>query len=114
MEMTSKANLVQDKSHKKNGRNNNKKHDHIPKRNSNPTFKKKGNCYVCGRSCHHAPQCWKKMRNDNPFKPNENIFEGDDKIDAIISHVCLIANVKEYVIDSDGQCERICDRFWCY
>lgn len=113
MEMTSKANLVQDKSHKKNGRYNNKKHDHIPKPNSNPTFKKKWNCYVCGKSCHRAPQCMKRMRNDNPSRSNENIFEGDDKIDAVISHVCLIANVKEYVIDSDGQLDSSATKHIC-
>jgi len=33
---------------------------------SNPTFKKKGNCFVCGKHGHHAPQCRRRARNDNP------------------------------------------------
>ncbi|XP_022636030.1 uncharacterized protein LOC111241622 [Vigna radiata var. radiata] len=39
----------------------------------NLTFKKKGNCFVCGKSGHHAPQCRHRVRNDNP--PRMNIVE---------------------------------------
>ncbi|XP_014523828.1 uncharacterized protein LOC106780099 [Vigna radiata var. radiata] len=50
---------------------------------SNPTFKKKGNCFVCGKSGHHAPQCRRRARNDNP--PRANIVEGDDIVVAVVS-----------------------------
>ena len=95
-QMTSRANLVQDKFHKQNAKYNNKKPDFMPKANPNPTFKKKGSCFVCGKSSHHAPQCKRRMGNDNPPKPKANLVEGDDIIVAIISQVCLMANVKEW------------------
>jgi len=48
-----------------------------------PTFKKKGNCFVCGRPGHHAPQCRPRVKNDNP--PKANIAEGEDTICAVVS-----------------------------
>ena len=47
------------------------------------------------------------MGNDNPPKPKANLVEGDDIIVGIISQVCLVANVKEWVIDF-GATRHIC------
>jgi len=41
---------------------------------SNPVFKKKGNCFVCEKSGHLAPQCRCRARNNNP--PRANIAKG--------------------------------------
>jgi len=58
--LSTNANVVEDKPAPKRYEN---KLDHKWKNNfrnsclngSNPTFKKKGNCFVCGKSSHHAP-----------------------------------------------------------
>ena len=78
-----------------------KKLDHSKKNKSNfsrpnrpkPTFKKKGNCFVCRRPGHHAHQCRHKVKNDNP--PKANIVEGEDTIDVIVSQVNLVRNVSK-------------------
>ena len=83
-EITTNANPLQGEPHKLNKRYENK-HDFKPKAN-NSTFKKKGNCFVCGKLGHHAPQRKRRMgRNGNPAKPNANLVEEDDIIVAIIS-----------------------------
>ncbi|XP_039140534.1 uncharacterized protein LOC120277756 [Dioscorea cayenensis subsp. rotundata] len=74
-EITTNANLLQDKLHKPNKRYE-KKHDFKPKPN-NLTFKKKDNCFA------------------------------DDIIVVVISQVNLVANMKEWVIDS-GATRHIC------
>ena len=57
--------------------NGNKFNAYKPKSNN---FKKKGNCFVCGKPGHHAPQCRKRVRNDNPPLPNANLVEGDEQV----------------------------------
>ena len=57
-ELSSKANVVEDKPRLKFNRP--KKQNPRTKPNSsnkvqNPTFKTKGNCFVCGKPRHHAP-----------------------------------------------------------
>ncbi|XP_031267558.1 putative glycine-rich cell wall structural protein 1 [Pistacia vera] len=43
------------------------------------------------------------MRNDNPPKPKANFVKGhDDIIVAVISQAYLVANVKEWVVDSSA------------
>ena len=65
---------------------------------SNPVFKKKGNCFVCGKPGHHAPQCRRRARNDNP--PRANIAQGEDTIVAIVSQVNMTTNVSKWLVDS--------------
>ncbi|XP_060965572.1 uncharacterized protein LOC133034495 [Cannabis sativa] len=51
-----------------------------------------------------ANSCRKRVRNDNFPKPNANLVEGDDIIVAVFSEAYLVANVKEWVVDSgDGK-----------
>lgn len=40
------------------------------------------------------------MRNNNPLRPKANLVEGDDIIIVIISQIYLVANVKDWVVDS--------------
>ena len=100
---------MQDKRHDNKNHHNrydNKKSGHVPK-TTNPNFKKKGTCYVCGKPGHHAPQCRQRARNDNPPKPNANLVEGDDIIAAVISQALIVADVKEWAVDS-GATRHIC------
>jgi len=109
--LSAKANVVEDNPALKRYEN---KPDHKRKNNfqnsrpnrSNPVFKKKGNCFVCGKPGHHAPQCRRKARNDNP--PRANIAQGeDDIIVTVISQVNLMTNVSKWVVDS-GATRHIC------
>lgn len=43
----------------------------------NLAFKKKENCFVCGKPDCHAPQCKYKM-NDNPSKIKTKLARGND------------------------------------
>lgn len=83
-----KANMVQDKPTKKryiHNKNKNKNNFSCAP-SCNPTFKKKGNCFVCGDLGHYEPQCRNRlMRNDNPHKSRANLAKGDDIIVAVIS-----------------------------
>ena len=67
-------------------------------RGTNPTFKKKGNCFVCGKPGYHAPQCRHRAKNDYP--PKANLAEGEDTIVAVVSQVNLVRNVSKWVVDS--------------
>ena len=63
---------------------------------SNPSFKKKGACFICEKPGHFVPWCrYKVVRNDNPPKPKANLVEGDDIIDAVISQVNVVTNVNK-------------------
>lgn len=129
-EIASKANLVQ-------GNNNNRYNSRlqnssfVPKVNNSNTFKKKGYCFVCGKPNHHASQCRDRVKNENPYmqnanmaprqnfnmaprpnpykwsKPSANVAQGDDIISAVISQINLVANVKDWVVDS-GATRHIC------
>src|ERR1044072_4190668 len=105
--LAARANMIQNKSDQK--RYANKKHDsnhNIPK-SPIPTFKKKGNCFVCGKMGHHAKQCRHRPRTGNPPKPNANLVEGDDVIAAVVSQVNMVSGVRNWVVDS-GATRHIC------
>jgi len=72
---------------------------------TNPTFKKKGNCFVCGKPGHHAPQCRHRVKNDYP--PKANLAEGKYTSVAVVSQVNLVTNVSKWVVDS-GATRHIC------
>ena len=122
--MSTKANTVQDKpfykryANKTNHNNKNKYKYNITRAApsnpipcayaSNPSFKKKGAYFVCGKPRHFVPQCrYKVVRNDNPPKPRANLVEGDDIIVAVISQVNIVTNVNKYVVDY-GATRHIC------
>jgi len=74
-----KANMVEDKLAPKMYE---KKSDHKKKYNNkfsrpnetNPSFKKKGNCFFYGKPSPHVPQCIHRAKNDYP--PKANLVEG--------------------------------------
>ncbi|OMO89770.1 Integrase, catalytic core [Corchorus capsularis] len=114
-EITTKANLVQHQQ----PRYKNKKPDFKPKM-TNPTFKKQNTCFVCGKPGHYAAQCRnRKMGNDRPARPRVNLVEADepdDIIAAVISQANIMANLKEWIVDS-GATRHICanrDAFTSY
>jgi len=107
--LSTKTNVVEDKLAPKRYE---KKIDHKKKYNkfsrpngTNPTFKKNGNCFVYGKSGHHAPQCRHRAKNDYP--PKANLAEGEDTIVAVVSQVNLVTNVSKWVVDS-GTTRHIC------
>ncbi|KAL5787945.1 hypothetical protein ACOSP7_004894 [Xanthoceras sorbifolium] len=75
--------------------------------NFNPSFKKKGRCFVCGKPGHYAQQCRYKMGDKNPSKVN--LVERDDVIVVVVvSEVNIVdAQKKDWVIDS-GATKHIC------
>jgi len=96
--LSAKTNMVKDKPTPKRYE---KKFDHKMKYNNkfsrpngtNPTFKKKGNCFVCGKSSHHAPQCIHRAKIKYP--PKENLVEREDTIVAVVSQVNLVTNLNK-------------------
>ncbi|KAK7287237.1 hypothetical protein RIF29_00393 [Crotalaria pallida] len=106
--MGAKANLVQNK--KRYAHNKDSGHStFVPTVASNPSFKKKGkgHCFVCGKSGHYASVCRHRKRNEKPSKPNVNLVQGDDIIAAVVSQALMIANVRQWVVDS-GATRHIC------
>ena len=107
--LSAKANVVEEKLAPKRYEkkiNHKKKYKKFsPPSGTNLTFKKKGNCFVCGKSGHHAPQCRHRAKNDYP--PKANLAEGEDNIVAVISQVNLVTNVSKWVVDS-GATRHIC------
>ena len=112
---TFKASLVEDKPHSKkydskhkHKKQKHKKNSDYKPNESNPKFKKKGHCYVCGKKGHYAGQCRKRavVKDNNPSKPNVNLVNGDEGssddevIAAVVSQVLLISDVKKWVVDS--------------
>jgi len=101
--LSTKANVVEDKLVPK---RHEKKFDHKKKYNNkfsrpygtNLTFKKKGNCFICGKPGHHTPQCRHRAKNNYPLK--KNLAEGEDTIVAVVSQVNLVTNVNKWVVDS--------------
>jgi len=98
--LSAKANVVEDKLAPKRYE---KKFDHKKKYNkfsrpsgTNPSLKKKGNCFVYGKPCHHTPQCRHRAKNDYPLKAN--LAEGEDTIVAVVSQVNIVINVSKWVI----------------
>ena len=80
-ELTFKTNLIESKPSKP------KKHFHKPnfksnqnskmKRNPNSTFKKQGNCFVCGKPGHYSAQCRFRKTGEAPSKSQASLVESD-------------------------------------
>ncbi|XP_070055248.1 uncharacterized protein [Nicotiana tomentosiformis] len=108
-EIATRTNLMEDnKQQNKSNNRYDKRNGYKPKTN-NQTFKKKGNCFVCGKPGYHAAQCRKRDGNDCPAKVKVNLTEAkaDDIIAAVVFQVNLVANVKDWVLDS-GATRHIC------
>ena len=84
--LASRANMVQHKLKQNQKRYDQRRLNHNKKNNNNnyphaanPTYnKKKGFCFVCGKSSHRVPQCRQQaVRNDNPPKPKPVLVKGE-------------------------------------
>ena len=76
-ELSSKANVVEKRLMPKfNGpkRQNPRTKPNSSNKAQNPTFKKRGNCFVCGKPRHHVPQCRNRNRLER-VNPRENLVE---------------------------------------
>ena len=66
-ELSSKANVVEEKSKPKNNRSQKQNSQTKPNASNkvhNSSIKKRGNCFVCGKSGHHAAQCRHRKRTE--------------------------------------------------
>ena len=68
-ELSSKANVVEEKPKPKNNRS--RKQNFMTKPNAsnkvqNPTIKKWGSCFICGKFGHHAALCHHRKRTEKP------------------------------------------------
>ncbi|XP_075074760.1 uncharacterized protein LOC142162318 [Nicotiana tabacum] len=108
-EIATRANLVENNKRQNKSNNRYDKGNGYKPKTNNQTFKKKCNCFVCGKPGHHAAQCRKRVGNDNLAKAKVNLTEAkaDDIIAAVVSQVNLVANVKDWVLDS-GATRHIC------
>jgi len=108
--LIAKANMVEDKPstkrYEKKSDYKNKYNNKLSRPNgTNPTFKKRRNCFVCGNPGHHAPQCRHRAKHDYPSKAN--LAKEEDAIVAVISQVNLVNDVSKWVVDS-GATKHIC------
>ena len=60
----------------------------------NPTIKKRGNCFVCGKPSHHATQCYHRKRTKKT-KSKANLVETKVITTIISSKVSMVTNVKD-------------------
>ena len=67
----------------------------------NPTFKKKGNFFFCGKPGHHAPQCHNRKRLEK-VKPKVNLVEAKVIATVISFKMSMVTNMKDWIVDSEA------------
>ncbi|OIT08892.1 hypothetical protein A4A49_59181, partial [Nicotiana attenuata] len=95
-EIATRSSLVEDNNRQRKSSNRyDKRNGYNPKTNNQPG--------------HYVAQCRKRVGNDNLTKAKVNLTEAkvDDIIIAVVSQVNLVANVKDWVLDS-GATRHIC------
>ena len=108
-ELSSKANVVEERPRSKFNRpkrQNPKTKPNSSNKVQNPTFKKKGNYFVCGKPEHHAPQCRNRKRLEK-VKPKANLVEAEAIAVVVSSKMTLVTNMKDWIVDS-GATRHIC------
>ncbi|KAJ9684091.1 hypothetical protein PVL29_016537 [Vitis rotundifolia] len=108
-ELSSKANVVEEKPKPKNNRSrkqNSRTKPNASNKVQNSTIKKRGNCFVCGKSGHHAAQCRHRKRTENT-NSKENLAETEVITAVISSEVSMVTNMMDWVVDS-GATRHIC------
>nr|CAN62301.1 hypothetical protein VITISV_034115 [Vitis vinifera] len=101
-ELSSKANVVEEKSKPKNNRSRKQNSQTKPNASNkvhNSTIKKWGNCFVCGKSGHHAPQCRHRKRIEKS-NSKANLAEAEVITIVISFEVSMVTNMKDWVVDS--------------
>ena len=99
MELSSKANVVEEKPKPKPKNNRSRKQNFRTKPNAsnkvhNSIIKKQSNCFVCGKSGHHATQCHHKKRIEK-FNSKANLVEVEVIITVISSEVSMVTNMND-------------------
>ena len=101
-ELSSKVNVVEEKPKPKNNRSIKKNSRTMPNASNkvqNPTIKQRGNCFVCGKSGHHAAQCRHRKRIEKS-NSKANLTEVEVITAVISSEVSMVTNMKNWVVDS--------------
>ena len=101
-ELSSKANVVEEKSKPKNNKSRKQNSQTKPNASNkvyNSTIKKSGNCFVCGKSGHHAPQCRHRKRTKKS-NSKANLAETEVITTVISFEVSMVTNMKDWVVDS--------------
>ena len=65
----------------------------------NSTFKKKGNCFICDKLGHHAPQCRNRKRVEK-VNPRAYPVEAEVIVVVVSSKVSMVTNMKDRIVDS--------------
>ena len=103
-ELSSKANVVEEKPQSKNNRFRKLTSKTKPNETSkvqNPTIKKRGNCFVYGKLEHYATQCHHRKRTEKT-NSKANLVE-TKMITVVVSfEVSMVTNVKEWVVGSEA------------
>ncbi|RVX10095.1 hypothetical protein CK203_012910 [Vitis vinifera] len=101
-ELSSKTNVVEEKPKPKNNRSrkqNFRTNPNVSNKVQNSTIKKWGNCFVCGKSGHHAVQCRHRKRIEKS-NSKANLTEVEVITAVISSEVSMVTNMKNWVVDS--------------
>ena len=100
-ELSSKANVVEEKPKPKPKPKNNRsrKQNSRTKPNEsnkvqNPTIKKRGNCFVCGKSGHHATQ-YRHMKRTEKSNSKANLAETEVISILVSSEMSMVTNMKD-------------------
>ncbi|KAL6341750.1 hypothetical protein AAG906_037994 [Vitis piasezkii] len=108
-ELSSKANVVEEKPKPKNNRSrkqNSRTKPNASNKVQNSSIKKRGNWFVCGKSGHHATQCRHRKRTEKS-NSKANLEEAEVITIVISSEVSMVTNIKDWVVDS-GVTRHIC------
>ena len=96
-ELSSKANVLEEKPKPKNNRSrkqNSRTKPNATNKIQNPTIKKMGNCFVCCKSGHHAAQCRHRKRIEKS-NSKANLVETEVITTVVSSKVSLVTNMKD-------------------
>ena len=110
-ELSFMANVVEKKPRTKNKRpkrHNPRTNPNTSNKVQNPTFKKRGNCFVCGKRGHHAPQCRNKKRIEK-VNLRANLAEAKLITSVVSSEVSMVTNMKDCLVVYSRATRHICD-----
>ncbi|RVW22461.1 hypothetical protein CK203_112786 [Vitis vinifera] len=69
-------------------------------RSNTQLLKNEGNCFVCGKSRHHAAQCRHRKRTEKS-NSKANLVEAEVITKVISFEVSTVTNMKDWVVDSE-------------
>ena len=101
-ELSSKANVVEERPRPKFNmpkRQNPRTKSNSSNKVQNPTFKKRGNCFIYGKLGHHAPQCYNRKRLER-VNPRANLAEVEVITAVVFFEVSMVTNMKDWIVDS--------------